>query len=221
MTEIPHMEQQAESAGAVRPGFLVVISGPSGVGKTTVCDRLLAVETGLGLSISTTTRAPRPGEVSGRDYYFVSEEEFRRQAEAGQFLESAQVHGDLYGTQLPPLQERLRRGEDVVLNIDVQGAAQIRASGLEAELIFLDPPSHAELERRLRARRTDSPEVVERRLANAVKELAHAALYDHRVVNDHVDRAVDRIKEIIARRRDDLLKRASAGEVAGESQPST
>lgn len=215
------MEQQAGSAGAVRPGFLVVISGPSGVGKTTVCDHLLEAETGLGLSISTTTRAPRPGEVSGQDYYFVSAEEFRCQAENGQFLESAQVHGDLYGTQLQPLQERLGRGEEVVLNIDVQGAAQIRASGLEAELIFLEPPSHEELERRLRARKTDSPEVVERRLANAVKELAQAHLYDHRVVNDHVDRAVDRIKEIIAMRRDELLRRASAGDVAGESQPST
>ncbi len=186
---------------AATRGFLVVISGPSGVGKTTVCTRVLEEVDGLVRSVSSTTRSPRPGEENGRDYWFVSRGEFEREVAAGAFLEHAVVHGDLYGTHRKAVSDELERGVDVLLNIDVQGGAQIRDGGVDAVLIFLLPPSEEELERRLRARRTESEEALARRLDQAREEMLAAPKYDHRVLNDDVENAAHGVAEIIVEHR--------------------
>jgi guanylate kinase len=178
-------------------GRLVVISGPSGVGKDTVLQELFRIAPSMHYSISYTTRAPRAGEVDGVSYSFVDEEDFRRLADRGEFLEWANVHGNLYGTSLQRVREALARGEDIVLKIDVQGAAQVREKAPEALLIFLLPPSEEALQRRLVERGTDDPASLERRRQDAVRELAEAAHYDHRVVNDDVARAAREILEIV------------------------
>ncbi len=178
-------------------GRLIVIAGPSGVGKGTVVRRLLQVRPDLVLSVSCTTRAPRRGEVEGRDYRFLSVAEFDRLVADGAFLEWADVFGDRKGTLEGPVREAMARGADVVLEIDVQGAAIVRRRVPEALLIFLVPPSRAELERRLRARRTEDGETLERRLAAAERELAEAPGFDRVVVNDEVDRAAAEIAGIL------------------------
>jgi guanylate kinase len=195
-------EGRGEGGEEGRRGFLVVISGPSGVGKTTVCERVLAETDGVRRSISSTTREPREGETHGRDYFFVSREEFQREVEQGRFLEHATVHGDLYGTHRAIVEDLTARGFDVLLNIDVQGGEQVRRSGMEAVLVFLMPPSDEELQRRLKARRTESPQDLARRLAAARNEMARASDYDHRVVNDDVERAAKEVRGIIAAHRD-------------------
>jgi guanylate kinase len=191
------------------PGLLVVVSGPSGVGKTTVVERLLSSFEGRR-AVTATTRAPRPGEVDGRDYIFLSEEEFRRRVAAGAFLEHAEVHGRLYGTPREGVREILSRGEVCVLSIDVQGAAQVRGKVEPALFVFLLPPDREELERRLRTRGTEAPEVVAGRLAVAVRELAREGEYDVSVVNDDLDRAVGELREIIERRLEETKPPAGA-----------
>jgi guanylate kinase len=178
-------------------GRLVVISGPSGVGKDTVLRELFRIAPSMHYSVSYTTRAPRAGEVDGVSYTFVDEDTFRRLADHGEFLEWANVHGNLYGTSLQRVREALARDEDIVLKIDVQGAAQVRQKAPEALLIFLLPPSEEALQRRLTERGTDDPASVERRRQDAVRELAEAAHYDHRVVNDDVGRAAREILDIV------------------------
>jgi guanylate kinase len=184
-----------------RPGRLIVISGPSGVGKDTVLQALFRLDPHLRYSVSYTTRPPRPGEVDGVSYSFVDEPSFRRMIEGGEFLEWAVVHGNLYGTSLPRVRARLDRGEDVVLKIDVQGAAQLRGRVPEAIFIFLLPPSLEELRERLRARDSETDESLARREQDALNELAEAARYDHRVVNDQVERAAREILDIVAASR--------------------
>lgn len=183
-------------------GRLIVVSGPSGVGKDTVLRRLFELEPRLRYSVSYTTRDPRPGEVDGVAYSFVDEPAFRAMLERGDLLEHAVVHGRLYGTSLSRVREALARGEDIVLKIDVQGAAQVRAQAPEALLVFLLPPSEEALRARLAGRATDDAESLRRRAADAVRELAEAPLYDHRVVNDEVDRAAREILSIVAASRD-------------------
>ena len=178
-------------------GRLIVLSGPSGVGKDTVLHALFSREPGLRYSISYTTRPPRPGEVDGVSYTFVDEEAFRRLEAAGEFLETAVVHGNRYGTSRPRVEAMLARGENVVLKIDVQGAAAVRERLPEAVFIFLMPPSIEVLRRRLRDRGTDDDEALARRDADAVREMAEAERYDHLVVNDSVERAVARILDIV------------------------
>ncbi len=173
----------------MRLGTALVISAPSGAGKTTLVRRLLAAHPSLAYSVSCTTRAPRRGEVEGRDYHFLKEEDFLRLRASGAFAEWAQVHGNRYGTLLAPLEQSFREGRDLLLDVDVQGAAQLRLSLPRALFVFVLPPSLAELERRLRARGTDSDEVVARRLANAGRELAEARWFDAVVVNGELDRA--------------------------------
>jgi guanylate kinase len=180
---------------AGRRGRLIVLSGPSGVGKDTVLRRLFELCPHLRYSVSYTTRPPRPGEVDGVSYSFVDEPAFQQMLDRDEFLEWADVYGRLYGTSLRRVREALGRGEDIVLKIDVQGAAQVRAQVPEAILIFLLPPSDEELFRRLSERGTDADDSLERRLDNAAVELAEARHYDHRVVNDEVDRAA---REILA-----------------------
>ena len=183
-------------------GRLIVLSGPSGVGKDTVLRTLFELDPHLRYSVSYTTRAPRPGEVDGVSYSFVDEPTFVRMVDAGEFLEWARVHGNLYGTSLRRVREHLDRGEDVVLKIDVQGAAQLRGKvGGEAVFIFLLPPSQEVLRERLRSRESESGESLAQRDADAVRELAEAGRYDHRVVNDEVERAAREILALVAASR--------------------
>ncbi len=183
------------------PGRLVVLSGPSGVGKDTVLHELRRLDPSLRYSVSYTTRRPRQGEVDGVAYSFIDEAGFRAMAERGEFLEWAEVHGHRYGTSEARVQAALDRGEDIVLKIDVQGAAWIRPRVAGAIFIFLLPPSEGELRRRLVSRDTEDPASVELRFRNAVAELADGAAYDHRVVNDDVGRAAREILDIVSRTR--------------------
>lgn len=174
-----------------------MIAGPSGVGKGTLVRRLTQRLPRLRVSVSATTRPPRPGERDGVEYRFVTEEEFSRLIEAGELLEWADVFGHRYGTPAGPVREALAAGEDVVLEIDVQGAHQVRSREPEAVLILIEPPSMEELERRLRARGTEDGERLAERLATAERELAQREVFDHVVVNDELERAVDRLVAII------------------------
>lgn len=188
-------------------GLLFVVSAPSGTGKTTVCRRLLERDPRLALSVSHTTRPPRPGEVGGRDYHFVSHRAFRELVERGAFVEFAEYGGNLYGTSDAELERILERGKDALLEIEVQGAAQIRDRRPDARLIFLLPPSVEVLEARLRGRGTDDEEAIQKRLALARRELAAAPNFDYAVVNDDLDRTVETLREIIdAERRGDTAR---------------
>lgn len=178
----------------MRQGIALVLSAPSGAGKTTLIRRLAAEFPGLGYSVSCTTRAPRAGEVDGSDYIFLSRQAFEERRAAGDFAEWAEVHGNLYGTPLAPVREMLAQGRDVLFDIDVQGAAQLKLNLEGACFIFILPPSMTELERRLRLRGQDDEAAIERRLANARRELCEAPWYDALVVNDDLDAAYDRLR---------------------------
>jgi guanylate kinase len=184
---------------SAKRGKLIVISGPSGAGKTTLLRRLFQECPGLKSSISATTRPPRPGEVDGVDYYFLSPEEFHRRQTAGEFIESCEVfgHGHWYGTLAAEVAPSLAAGQSIVLEIDVQGAMAVLVRYPEALLIFIHPSSLAELERRLRGRGTESEQSIARRLESARRELACADRYQFQVVNDDVDRAVQEICQIV------------------------
>ena len=182
-------------------GLLIVISGASGTGKGTICKKLLAESPGIAYSISATTRKPRPGEVDGREYYFLSVDEFKAWIAEGKFLEYAEVYGNFYGTPLNKIEERLKRGEDILLEIDVQGALNVKKKCPEGIYIFLLPPSLEELKRRIEGRGTENPESLARRLKNAVAEIKIGLEYDYAVVNDSVDDAAAQIKTIIAAER--------------------
>ena len=182
-------------------GRLIVISGPSGVGKDTVLQELFRIAPWLRYSISYTTRPPRPGEVDGVSYSFVSEAEFQALRERNQLLECAQVHGHWYGTSETRVRASLERGEDIVLKIDVQGAASIRPRVRGAVFIFLLPPSTEELRRRLTERATEDSASLELRWENARREVAEQDRYDYRVVNDDIGRAAHEILDIVERSR--------------------
>jgi len=177
-----------------------VISGPAGVGKTTVIEWLLG-RPGYSRSITATTRAPRAGERDGVDYLFLSRPDFERGAAAGRFLERAEVHGNFYGTPRDGVEAVLARGEVCLLNIDVQGAASFRGSGLPLVTVFLLPPSMEELERRLRVRATERAPELSRRLEVARRELAQADRFDLKIVNVVVEDAVREIGDFIESRR--------------------
>lgn len=194
--------------GTKRP-LLLVMSAPSGAGKTTLCDRLLAEYHSMARSISCTTRAPRGAEKDGRDYYFISPVEFERRVAAGLFLEHAVVHGNRYGTLRSYVEDRLNAGKDVLLVIDVQGAAEVRqaARSLGGILgrayvdVFISPPSISVLRERLQKRAEDSPTVIECRLKNAQAEMARANEYQHRVVNDDLDKAAKELHALVEAER--------------------
>lgn len=177
-----------------RHGIALVISAPSGAGKTTLITRLREEFPHFGYSVSCTTREPRAGECDGKDYHFWTRARFEAQREAGYFAEWAEVHGNLYGTPLEPLRRMLEQGQDVLFDIDVQGARQLKESLREAVFIFILPPSMAELEKRLHGRGLDSEETITRRLRNACTELREAPWYDYLVVNDVVDAAYARLR---------------------------
>jgi guanylate kinase len=173
------------------------VAAPSGTGKTTVCRAVVASDPNIRFSISHTTRKPREGERDGVDYHFVSTEEFRRKVDAGEFLEHAEYAGNLYGSSWAALEGPLDAGADLLLEIEVQGAAQVKERLPEAGFVFLLPPSLRVLEDRLRGRGTDSDEVIEHRLALADRELDAIRFFDYAVVNDEVERAVTCVLEII------------------------
>jgi guanylate kinase len=181
-------------------GRLIVLSGPAGAGKTTVAERLCR-ETGIRRSVSATTRPPRPGEVDGRDYLFLTEEEFQRRIAAGGFLEHARVHGAQYGTPRAPIEEALREGQSRLLVIDVQGAMQVKQAWPDALLLFLDAPD-AVLDLRLAGRATEDGQHRQRRLAAAAAERHYKEQYDHCVVNDGLDQAVAELRTILTRGRE-------------------
>ena len=164
-------------------GNLFVVSAPSGGGKTSLVRALLAEDAKVALSISFTTRAPRPGEKNGREYHFVDADVFEAMLERGEFLECAEVHGNRYGTSQKWIEETLQSGKDVLLEIDWQGAQQVRRLYAGAIMVFILPPSMVELERRLRARAQDSDAVIRRRLENAVEEISHALEFDYVIIN--------------------------------------
>ena len=181
--------------------LLIVVSAPSGAGKTTLCQQAVRRLPDLVHSVSYTTRPPRPDECDGRDYHFVAEATFRRMVAEGAFAEWATVHGHLYGTSRKDLEAHLAAGRDVILDIDTQGAAILREAYRDGVFIFILPPSFAHLEARLRARRTDRPEEIARRLAKARTEMAAYPLYEYVVVNDDVERAVGVLCAIITAER--------------------
>jgi len=184
-----------------RRGSLFVVSAPSGAGKTTLCREVRERVPGLAYSISVTTRAPRPGEIDGTDFRFVSEPEFRSRLASDEFAEWAIVHGNYYGTQAQPLEAALGRGEDVLLDIDTQGAGQLRLRYPEAVLIFIVAPSMTELEQRLRERGSNAQQDIARRLTRAREEIALWRRYDYLIVNQDVKEAVEQLTAIVLAER--------------------
>lgn len=182
-----------------RRGLLIILSSPSGAGKSTLSRRLMAWDPTIAFSVSATTRKPRPGEVDGRDYHFLSEEEFKRAVAAGEMLEHAHVFGHFYGSPRAAVQEAIEAGKDVLFDIDWQGAQQIRNSslGLHTLSIFLLPPSIAELRRRLESRGQDSPEVIARRMQKSWDEISHWDGYDFVLINDDLDLTERRLITIV------------------------
>jgi len=177
-----------------------VIAAPSGAGKTSLVRALMEREPGLRFSISYTTRRQRPNERHGHDYFFVARDEFERMVANGELLEHARVFDNCYGTARRPVEEALATGQDLILEIDWQGAAQIRSALPECVSIFILPPSRAELERRLRGRGTDTAEVVERRLRDAAADMTHWREFDHVVVNDDFGEALAQLQDVVAGR---------------------
>ena len=182
-------------------GSMLMIVAPSGAGKSSLVNALLQDDASLKLSLSTTTRAPRPGEVSGKDYRFVTKEEFVRERDQGHFLEWAEVHGHFYGTSKPWIESQMQSGNDVMLEIDWQGAQQIRKLIPSVQWIFIFPPSIEALEERLRKRGQDDETTIQRRLAAAHIELLHAHEADFIVLNDSFDKALVDLKHILAASR--------------------
>ena len=181
----------------MKRGFLIVLSGPSGCGKGTVADELFRRNDDIVFSVSATTREARPGEVDGKSYFFLSEEEFLKKVENDEFLEYASVHGHYYGTPKDFITKKIEEGEIVLLDIDVQGALQIKKKMKEVVFIFLVPPSMSELKRRLVGRATESEKDLELRIANGFKEINFVEEYDFFVVNDYLEDAVRDIEAII------------------------
>ena len=182
-------------------GAIFVVSAPSGAGKTTLCRMLTRRLQRIEHSISYTTRSPRPGEIDGKDYYFVDRDEFMKMVESGEFLEWAEVHGNLYGTSKDRLMERVNRGIDVILDIDTQGARQIRKQGIDATFVFILPPSMEVLKERLVNRGADTEEVIKRRLKNAIKEITDYKQYDYVIINDKLESAFEELKAVVLSRR--------------------
>jgi guanylate kinase len=182
-------------------GNLFIVTAPSGAGKTSLVSALLAGDTHVKLSISCTTRPPRPGEVNGVNYHFVTKEEFIRMLEAGEFLESAEVHGSYYGTSQKWVEEQLQAGEDILLEIDWQGAAQVRKLFPHTVSIFILPPSVEELDRRLNKRGQDSSEVIALRVSNAREEISHVGEFDYVIINDRFDEALQDLQAVIRAQR--------------------
>lgn len=187
-------------------GVLLVLSGPSGAGKGTICEQLRNKRKNLAYSVSATTRAPRKGEVDGRDYFFVTIEKFKEMIANNELLEYAEIYGNYYGTPRSYVMSILDEGRDVVLEIDPQGALQVKESFPDAVFVFVVPPSLDELSKRIYKRGTDSEEVIKRRLSAATSELAYASKYDYIVVNDEVEKATNKVSNIIDAERNRAVR---------------
>ena len=186
----------------MRKGKLFIVSGPSGTGKGTICKKLLETDPQLRLSVSVTTRAPREGEVDGREYYFITREQYLELLEDGGLLEHASVYGKtLYGTPRQPVVDWLEEGVDVILEIDVQGAFQVRENFPDCILIFILPPSMEELKARILGRGSETEETMAARLGAAQREIDLSPRYDYRVVNGDLDQAVEEVRQIIEQER--------------------
>jgi len=183
--------------GPTLRGHLYIVSAPSGAGKTTLIRRIREKRPEIRFSVSFTTRSPRPDELAGRDYHFVTRQEFRQGIDAGRFLEWAEVHGHFYGTEARQIETGLTAGQDIILDIDVKGASQVRCSYPQAHTIFIVPPSLDVIDQRLRHRNTESEQQVEKRLAAARQELQLAPWYDFVVVNDILDTALTHLLSIL------------------------
>ncbi|WP_170539741.1 guanylate kinase [Ruegeria conchae] len=188
---------------ADRRGLLIILSSPSGAGKSTLARRLMQWDVGLEFSISATTRAPRPGEEHGREYYFLSEDEFKQQVADGQMLEHAHVFGNFYGSPAGPVRESITQGRDVLFDVDWQGEVQIRNSdlGKHALSIFILPPSIRELRRRLEGRGQDSDDVIAKRMLKSWDEISHWGYYDYVLINDDLDATEEKLKTIVSAER--------------------
>jgi guanylate kinase len=180
--------------------MIYVVSGPSGCGKSTLIQNLLSRLPGLQFSVSHTTRSKRPNEVDGREYYFVSREKFQEMKEAGAFLEWAVVHNEFYGTSWDEIRQKNSKG-DIILDIDVQGARQVKEKLDKAVFVFVVPPSYPELEKRLRQRKTDSPEAIALRLKAARREILESDIFDYLVINGEIEKALDELKSVILSHR--------------------
>jgi guanylate kinase len=196
------MARPAKNKTIARRGLMLVLSSPSGAGKTTLSRKLLAKESGIDLSISVTTRARRPGEVNGRHYHFIDRKRFDQLARSGELLEFAEVFGNFYGTPRKPVEKALKQGRDVLFDIDWQGTQQLRERA-EDDLVsvFVLPPSSGELSRRLHTRAQDDKKVIRARMAKAGDEMSHWAEYDYVVVNRDLDRAFSDVRAILAAER--------------------
>jgi guanylate kinase len=191
------------SIPGARRGLMLVLSSPSGAGKTTMSKRLLANDPQIGMSVSATTRPPRVGEIDGQDYHFVSQDQFDHMVAMGQFLEWATVFGNRYGTPRGPVETALAEGRDILFDIDWQGTQQLRQSQAGGDLvsIFLLPPSLEELEQRLKTRAADSDEIITQRMSRAADEISHWAEYDYILVNDDPGQCLHEIRSILTTER--------------------
>jgi len=191
-------------------GSLFIVSAPSGAGKTTICKRILETIDNLKSSVSFTTRTPRPGEIDGEDYSFISEKKFRNMIQKGEFVEWAEVHGNLYGTSKKRLEKIIAGGYDVILDIDTQGAEQIKETYGHGVFIFILPPSMTELRHRLEKRMSNTREDRERRLKQAVKEIRAYSMYDYVIVNDLLKSSLRKFECIVLAERQRSTKKDSA-----------
>ena len=196
----PNVTSAAAAEGS-QAGNIFLVVAPSGAGKSTLVNALLARDAAIVLSVSHTTRAPRPGEENGREYHFVSVGEFTRRRAAGEFIESAEVHGNYYATSRMWIEERVQAGNDVLLEIDWQGARQVKARFPHAVGVFILPPSIDALEARLHKRGQDSASVIARRLLAAGSEMAHAPEFDYVIINEHLDAALAQLSAIVTATR--------------------
>ena len=182
-------------------GIIYIMSAPSGAGKTTLCKELMLTFPDIKFSVSCTTRQMRTDEIDGRDYHFISKDQFKKIVDEGGFAEWAEVHGELYGTTVSELKKSGKEGFDLILDIDWQGAKQIKEKLSDGVYIFIHPPSLNELEKRLKKRGKDSIETIKRRLSNAKEEMSHSDWYDHNITNDNLQEAMTRLKSIVTAER--------------------
>jgi len=210
MTRAPAPETKTQ-------GLLFIVAAPSGGGKSSLVAAVLGDDSRLSLSVSYTTRAPRAGEKHGREYFFVDHAEFGRMRDEGAFLESAEVHGNLYGTSQRQIETLRAAGRDVVLEIDWQGAQQVRERARDAQTIFVLPPNAAELERRLRGRGTDAEATIQRRLRDSLGDMTHWSEFDHLIVNDDFEAALGRLAAVVAGRDTSHRTDAPAVRAAAEA----
>ncbi len=184
-----------------KKGMIIIVSAPSGAGKTSICDALIESDKNIVYSVSTTTRNPRRGEKNGREYFFVNDSEFKKMVKKNMFVEWAKVHDHLYGTSKKVLEQTINKGKDILLDIDVQGAVKIKKQYKEALMIFVTTPTLKVLKERLIKRNKDSLDVIKRRLENAKKELTYLPKYDYLILNDKLDESIEYAKSIICAER--------------------